>query len=383
MQNVTIGMDLGDKKHVVCVLDDTGTMIYQGTVENSQESLTSFFQKYENATVAIEASTHSPWISRHLSMLGCAVLVGNPRKLRTIWDSDNKSDTRDAEMLAKIARFDPRLLYPITHRGEQAQIDLALLQSRDILVKSRTKLVNHVRSSAKSLGEKLPSGGPETMHKKVPAILPEILKASLSPVLEMIGNLTERIKEYDKQIEAVSNERYPEAELLRTIKGVGPLTALAFILILEDPTRFRKSRQVGNFVGLTPRRDQSGEMDKQLRISKSGNPYLRRLLVGAAQYILGPFGEDCNLKRFGLRLAARGGKNAKRRAVVAVARKLAVLMHRLWRNGEKYNPLYTRAKGTDNQKVTLTQCDSGHQGQCSPIEETQRCMDRWGFLNTW
>jgi len=144
-----------------------------------------------------------------------------------------------------------------------------------------------------------------------------------------------------QQVKKISEEKYPETELLRAIKGVGPITALAFVLILEDPERFSKSRQVGSFIGLTPSRDQSGEIDKQLRITKAGNPLLRRLLVGAAQYILGPFGEACDLRRFGLKLSARGGKNAKRRAVVAVARKLTVLLYRLWRHGEIYGPLYT------------------------------------------
>jgi len=166
------------------------------------------------------------------------------------------------------------------------------------------------------------------------------IRNALEPVVQIIGYLSTQIKEFDKQIELLCAKQYPETELLRGIKGVGPLTALAFILPLEDPSRFDKSRQVGCFLGLTPRRDQSGETDKQLRITKAGNPYLRRLLVGSAQYILGPFGEDCNLRKFGLRLAARGGKNAKRRAVVAVARKLAVLMHRLWQHGLIYEPFY-------------------------------------------
>ena len=159
-------------------------------------------------------------------------------------------------------------------------------------------------------------------------------------MIAIIGNLTQQIKKYEHAIETVSRERYPETELLRAIKGVGPLTALAYILIIEDPLRFSNSRKVGEFVGMVPRRDQSGETDKQLRITKAGNSFLRRLRVGAAQYILGPFGEDCNLRRFGLRLSARGGKTAKKRAVVAVARKLAVLLHRLWKNGEEYKPLY-------------------------------------------
>ena len=344
VENITIGMDLGDKNHTVVVLDENGEKIVCCTVLNDKKSLNTFFRKYKGATVAMEAGTHSPWISRQLSVLGCSVLVGNPRKLRAIWDSDKKADDRDAEMLAKIARFDPSLLYPITHRGVQAQIDLELLQARDVLVKSRTKLVNHVRGSAKSLGGRLKSCSAESFHKQDLSSVPEAAQETLKPTLEIIKLLSEQVKEYDRQIERISKESYPESRILRAIKGVGPLTALAFILIIEDPSRFDKSRQVGNFVGLTPRRDQSGEVDKQLRITKAGNPYLRRLLVGAAQYILGPFGEDCNLRRFGLRLACRGGKNAKRRAVVAVARKLAVLLHRLWMHGEVYDPLYKAQK---------------------------------------
>lgn len=345
MHNVTIGMDLGDKNNAICILDSLGKVIDQTTVANTNDDLKEFFSKFKEATVALEAGTHSPWISRLLVAMGCNVLVGNPRKLRVIWDSNNKDDTRDAEMLARIARFDPDLLYPITHRGKAAQIDLELLQARDILVKNRSSLVNHVRSSVKSLGYRLPSCSTESFHRQIVDDLPEEIHETLEPVVQIIGQISTQIKEFDKQIEQICAEQYPETELLRGIKGVGPLTSLAFILTLEDPTRFDKSRQVGCFLGLTPRRDQSGETDKQLRITKAGNPYLRRLLVGSAQYILGPFGEDCNLRKFGLRLAARGGKNAKRRAVVAVARKLAVLMHRLWQHGLIYDPFYNPQQG--------------------------------------
>lgn len=340
MDSITIGMDLGDKKHVAFVIDQLGRSVTNCEVKNDQESLVDFFKKYPGATIAIEAGTNSPWISRLLSTLGCTVLVGNPRKLRAIWAGDNKSDVRDAEMLARIARFDPDLLYPINHRNEQTQVDLKLLQSRDILVRSRSSLINHIRGSVKAFGSRLPQCSAESFHRQVGEHLPEKLRAPLQPLLHMIEQLTEQIKAFDKWVEETCNEKYRETELLRRVKGVGPLTALAFVLILEDPTRFSKSRQVGKYVGLIPRRDQSGEIDKQLRITKAGNPFLRRLLVSAAQYILGPFGEDCHLRRFGLRLAERGGKNGKRRAVVAVARKLAVLLHRLWQHGEIYDPLY-------------------------------------------
>ncbi len=344
MNNITIGIDLGDKKHTVCLLSKLGVVIESLVIDNNEEALSSFFKKYPGATVAIEAGTHSPWISRLLSSMGCNALVGNPRKLRAIWDNDDKDDIRDAEMLARIARFDPQLLYPIEHRSEKAQIDLQLLKSRDVLVKNRSSLINHIRGSVKALGYRLPSCSSSSFHRQAGDHLPAEIYDTLEPVLGIIEKISNQIKEFDKLVDQSSKDRYPETELLRAIKGVGPLTSLAFVLVLEDPTRFEKSRQVGKFVGLTPRRDQSGEIDKQLRITKAGNSFLRKLLVGSAQYILGPFGEDCNLRRFGLRLAARGGKSAKKRAVVAVARKLAVLLHRLWLHGEVYEPLYTHQR---------------------------------------
>jgi len=340
MRNVTIGMDLGDKKHVITILDEDGVIIKSCSLNNARASIIKYFRKYQGSTVAIEAGTHSPWISREIKALGCNVLVGNPRKLRSIWNSDDKADVHDAEMLARIARFDPELLYPIAHRSERTQADLELLKARDMLVKTRTSLINHVRGAVKSFGERLPKCSAASFHKQSLDFLPENLKTVLQVILKTIEDITDRIKELNRRIEKISRENYPETELLQAIGGVGPLTALAYVLVLEEPGRFGKGRQVGKFLGLTPRRDQSGETDKQLRITKAGNRFLRRLLVGAAQYILGPFGPDCHLRQFGLRLAERGGKSAKKRAVVAVARKLAVLMHRLWRNGEVYDPFY-------------------------------------------
>jgi len=344
MRNVTIGMDLGDKKHVITILDEDGVITKSYSLRNVRSSIIKYFKKYQGSTVAIEAGTHSPWISREIKALGCNVLVGNPRKLRAIWNSVDKADVHDSEMLARIARFDPGLLYPITHRSEQAQADLELLKARDMLVKTRTNLINHVRGAVKSFGERLPKCSAASFHKQCRDFLPENLKTVLQAVVETIEHITGRIKEFDRQLEKISREVYPETELLKAIGGVGPLTALAYLLVLEEPSRFGKGRQVGKFLGLTPRRDQSGETDKQLRITKAGNPFLRRLLVGAAQYILGPFGPDCNLRRFGLRLMEKGGKNAKKWAVVAVARKLAVLMHHLWRNGVVYDPFYKSHK---------------------------------------
>jgi transposase len=178
-----------------------------------------------------------------------------------------------------------------------------------------------------------------SFHKKAAEHIPEALWPALGPILETIGSLTERIRDYERQLETISKEHYPDTELLRQVEGVGTLTALTFVLTLEDPYRFEKSRAVGAYLGLVPARDHSGDRDPQRHISKEGDEMLRKLLVGSANYILGPFGSDSDLRRHGEKIASRGGKNAKKRAVVAVARKLSVLLHSLWLSAEVYEPL--------------------------------------------
>ncbi len=337
---ITIGMDLGDKFHIAVVFDEQGNELNIFKVINNKKEVTRFFESYKNAKVAIEAGTHSPWISRLLREMGIHVYVGNPRKLRCIWDSTDKSDERDARMLGMVCRLDPRLLHPLRHRGSQAQADLAMVKSRDILVKNRNQLINHARGLVKANGDRLPKCSSESFVKRCEPYVPEELKPALATVFESISNLTQQIKELDRKIDQLSKQRYPETQYLRQVPGVGPVTALAFVLTIEDPARFSKSRQVGPFLGLTPRRDQSGEIDKQLPITKAGDKYLRQLLVGCAHYIIGPFGPESHLRRHGLMVACRGGKNAKKRAAVAVARKLSVLLHRLWVTEQTYDPFY-------------------------------------------
>jgi transposase len=344
MTNVTIGIDLGDKIHEVCVLNMDGEIVERFSVKNTKKQLQKEFKRFLAPVIAIETGTHSPWISRILTAMGARVLVGNARKLRAIWSSSQKTDVRDAEMLARLARFDEKLLYPIHHRCEQAQVDLEMIKARDIMVSVRTKLINHVRCVVKSLGERLPACSAECFHKRAEVSMPDKLRATQTPLVEQIALLTQKIRAYDKQIEQLAKVSYPETACLRQIQGVGVLTSLTFILTLESSDRFATSRSVGPYLGLIPRHDQSGETDNHMRITKEGDVFLRRLLVSCGQYILGRFGQDCDLRRYGLRLAARGGKVAKRKAVVAVARKLSVLLHRLWSTGEIYQPLYNAKK---------------------------------------
>jgi transposase len=348
--SMTVGIDLGDKYSHLCLLDtESGEVIEEGRLRTTPEVLRRrFCSEQRPLRIAIEAGTHSPWVSRVLEECGHEVLVANARKVRLIYANKHKTDEIDAENLARLARLDPKLLYPLKHRGEDSQAHLAIIRSRETLVSCRTQLVNHVRGAVKSFGARLPKCPARSFHKKAPEHIPQALWPALGPLLETIGSLTERIREYDRQLETVCQECYPEeTDLLRQVEGVGALTALTFVLTLEDPYRFAKSRSVGAYLGLVPARDQSGDRDPQKHISKEGDQLLRKLLVGSAHYILGPFGSDSDLRRHGEKIASRGAKNAKKRAVVAVARKLSVLLHRLWVTGEIYEPLYNAHRRGD------------------------------------
>jgi len=331
-----IGLDLGDKQHMAVVFESDGRESGRAKIGNTADQLRKFFARHKGAVVVMEAGTHSPWISRLLESLGHDVHVGNPRKLRAIWDADDKSDERDARILGLMYRMEPRLLHRIHHRGEQAQMDLERIKARDALVSARTALVNYVRAAVKSTGSRVPSCSAPSFHKRARECMPDVLESALNPVLCSLETLTDQIRMLEREIIHLCEHQYPETEHLRPVGGVGPITALAYVLTIEEPERFAKSRQVGAYLGLVPRRDQSGDQDKQLRITKAGDVYLRKLLVSSANYIMGPFGPDCELRRYGQRIAARGGKNAKKRALVAVARKLAVLLHRLWSDQSAY-----------------------------------------------
>jgi transposase len=343
----TAGLDLGDKYSYLCLIDTgSGEVIEEGRLRTTPEAIRRRFASERPLRIAIETGTHSPWVSRLLEECGHEVLVANARRLRLIYSNKRKTDEIDAENLARLARLDPKLLYPVRHRGEQSQAHMALIRSRQALVDCRTQLVNHVRGAVKSFGHRLPKCPARTFHKRVQEHIPEALLPALEPLLEQIASLTERIRDYDRRLVAISEEHYPETALLRQVEGIGPLTALTFVLTLEDPYRFEKSRSVGAYLGLVPATDRSGDSDPQKRISKEGDEMLRKLLVGSAHYILGPFGSDSDLRRHGQKIASRGGKNAKKRAAVAVARKLSVVLHRLWVTAEVYDPLYnTRRRG--------------------------------------
>ena len=335
---VTVGIDVGDRYSHFCMLGDDGEVVREQRVRTTERELSRALAAVAGAQLVMEVGPRSPWLSRLFTRLGHEVILANPRQVALIARSQRKTDRSDAEQLARLGRFDAKLLFPIRHRGEQAQADLQTLRSRDAVVGARTKLVNHVRGAVKAWGAALPSCTTAAFPKQVREHIPEELRAALEPLLGTIEELTKQIREYDKQIEELC-ERYRETAAMRQIVGVGPITALMFSLTIEDAERFPKSREVGAYLGLTPRSRESGERRPQLRITKEGDAALRRTLIQAAHYILGPFGPDTDLRRWGLRYAEAGASNAKKRAVVAVARRLAVLMLALWKSGEVYEPL--------------------------------------------
>src|SRR5271156_1975782 len=343
-QKLTIGLDLGDRWSFHCVLDEASKIILEQKVPTTPEAMEQIFEKIPRGLIALETGTHSPWVSRRLTELGHKVIVAHAQKVQLITKSTRKDDRHDARTLARLARIDPELLGPVRHRSAQAQIHLTVIRARAELVSARTSLVNAARGLVKSYGQRLPKCGTQQVKRELAAGLHAELREVLEPLLKEIESLNERIQEYEVRMEKIARESYPQVELLKQVKGVGTQIALTYVLTLDDPHRFPKSREVGCFLGLRPGRRDSGESQPQMHISKEGDRYLRTMLVQGAHYILGPFGQDSDLRGWGLRLAERGGKNAKKRAVVAVARKLAVLLHRLWVSGEVYEPLRNSQK---------------------------------------
>jgi transposase len=340
----TIGMDLGDRFTYYCVLDETGEVILEQKLPTTKPAMKHEFGRISRSRVALETGAHSPWVSRLLTELGHEVIVAHARNVRLIGESSRKDDRLDARMLARLARMDPRLLSPVQHRSAEAQVHLTVIRARAALVGARTALVNSARGLAKSYGERLRKCGTQQVSKDLAAGLSAELRVALEPLLAEVTSLNQRIAEYDRRIEQIATQVHPEVALLKQIKGVGTLIALTYVLTVADPHRFRRSRDVGCYLGLRPGRRNSGNSEPQMHISKEGDRYLRTLMVQGAHYILGPFGQDSDLRRWGLKLAERGGKNAKKRAVVAVARKLAVLLHKLWVSGEVYEPLRNNHK---------------------------------------
>jgi len=332
---MTMGLDLGDRYSRYCLLNEESEVVEEGRIQSTEAALRRHFEGEARQRIALECGWQSPWVSRLLKTLGHQVLVANPRKIPALTASVSKNDRNDAEALARFAAADPKLLSPVHHRSLKRQQDLNLIQARATLVHARTMIVNAVRGLVKSAGGRLPACSTESLPVRGQASIPPSLVTVATPLFKQIALLNEQIGSMDQQIEKLA-VKYPEIAVLRTAPGVGPLVAATYVLTLDRPDA--ANRSAGAFLGLRPGQSQSGDSDPQRRISKAGDTYLRSLLVQSAQYILGRFGPDSALRRWGLKLASTGGKRGKKRAIVAVARKLAVLLHSMWRSRQRFQP---------------------------------------------
>lgn len=340
-QRLTIGIDLGDRDSRYCILDAKGEIVSEGQVATTKTGFRSQFEKMPHSRVALEVGSHSPWVSRQLAGMGHEVIVANAHKVKLITQSVRKNDRIDARQLARLARVDPQLLSPIRHRGEEAQADLAVIRARAELMEARTGLINCARGLVKPMGERLKQCDAEQVEEALGKPLSAAAQAVIGPLLKSVEAISAQIGAYDEQLEEIA-KRYPEVELLTQVYGVGTLIGLTYLLTIEDAERFQHSRDVGAFLGLQPKQRESGASQPELGISKAGDRLLRSYLVQAAHCILRKGAPDSDLRAWGLRKLGLGGKSAKRRALVAMARKLAVLLHRLWVTGEVYDPLYNR-----------------------------------------
>lgn len=347
-----IGVDLGTKKSTVCVL--TGkTVTQQLEIPTRMPAIQEAFAGLPTgATVVLEVGTCSRWVSRAIANLGFEVVVVVPESLKQAFHPRGKgrrrrkTDSRDAEALARLYAADPNLMRRVEHRPDQVYRDLSRLRSRDHLVRMRTQAMLHVRGRLRALGITTPRTSSESFVKKLwPDLSPEdrlLVKGHVS----VITSLNAAIRTLDREIAKIAATRYPDTRILEEVTGVGPVTSLAFVLVVARKDRFQRNRDVGAYLGLVPRKLESGDQDPELSITKTGDEFLRRLLVQCAHYIMGRNCRvDSDLRRFGLALAARGRKNAKKRAAVAVARKLAVLLLSVWKSRSKYVPLRNAPSG--------------------------------------
>lgn len=337
----TMGIDLGDRfSWVFVVSNETGEVLGNQRVRTRVQDFETLLAGLPRMRVVLETGTHSNWVARLAQRCGHETVVAHARCLRMVYENPRKSDEVDARMLAELGSTHPHLLHPVRVRTAETSAHLAVLRARDSLVRTRTRLVCSARGLTKSLGYRLPSCSSKCFARRAWKACPEALQPAVRPQLLTVAVLTRQIRSLDREVERLCRERYArETGPLLQVSGVGALTALAFVLVTGDPSRFRKNRDVGAYLGLVPGRNQSGSSDPQLSISKCGDGLVRRLLVQCSQHILGPFGTDSDLRRWGLRQAERGGRYAKRRAIVAVARRLAVLLMSLRRTGAVYEPL--------------------------------------------
>lgn len=343
-----IGLDLGDKHINFAEITGDGEVV-EGRVPTSRAALRRWFGQRSPCRFALEVGSQSRWVAEELNAQGHEVLVLDPRRLKLITGTLYKNDRRDATRLATAARQWAELLPIVPPRKLAEQYALTLVRARAAAVESRTKVINTIRGLLKPYGERISKEGRSPAFVAMArAELPGELLSLIEPLLRALDQLNAVVADYDKQVDQKSAEQFPEVEHLRTIYGVGPVTSLYFVALVGDPHRFSDSRSIGPYFGLVRRQDDSGDRVSELGITKAGDPLMRALLTNCAAHILGPFGKDSDLRRWGLAKLGGNSRRERNRTRVALARKLAVLMLSMWKSGEGYEPFHhSQASGAE------------------------------------
>jgi len=328
------GIDLHQNETEICVVDDDGTLIEQARIKTTRKALRRRFDGQPSMKVAMEAGGSSPWVSRLIESMGHDVVVCAPRRVRLIAESTMKSDEIDAQVLARLVRVDEGFLGRVTHRSESAQLQRGLMTARTALVNARSRWVHSARGILRSFGFRVPGGSTSRFHERCAKVeMPDDLRAVVQPLLNQTEQVSLEIQALDDLLEDIAATN-PIAQHLQAVPGVGTIVALYFVFSIDDPDRFQHSRDVAAFFGLRPILRGSGEVCHSGRITKEGDPEMRRLLIQAAHGMINSR-KSCALQQWALKLAARRGK---KKALVALARKIAVLLHHLWVTGEVYRP---------------------------------------------
>jgi transposase len=331
-----VGLDVSLKQTSICVVDQTGLIAREGVVDSDPEAISVFLKSKapDAVRIGLETGPTSTWLWTELKRLGLSVVCIDARHAKAVLKMQiNKSDRNDAIGIARIMQTG--WFKEVHVKDIDSHSVRALLASRALLVKIKRDLENQVRGLFKNLGLVIGRATFNVFAVRAEELIedrPELV-AAVRPLLEARNAVEQQVRELDRKVTKLAR-RDGQVRRFMTVPGVGPVTALAFKATIDDPARFARSRSVGTYVGLTSRRHASGEVDWSGRISKCGDAMLRSHLFEAAGVLLTRVPKWCAVKAWGARLAKRNGLN---KAKVAVARKLAVILHRMWIDGTEFN----------------------------------------------
>lgn len=337
---IVVGVDVSEKHLNLCEIDGDDA-VCESRMANSSKKLLEHFQGKAKRRIIIEVGAHTRWIAELLEQLGHQVLIVDPRRTKLISGSLYKDDRIDAMTLAMLGRDAPALLKTVPLRRLESQMVLTLVRARASAVKGRTRIVNTVRGVLKPYGYTIPKDSRgATFTAYIRETLDQALLRIVEPLLVLIETFNAQIKRYDDDVALVLPRLAPDTVHLTQINGVGALTVLYFVALIGDPHRFASNRDIGPYLGLCRKRQDSGDYKSELGITKAGDSLMRALLANCASYLLGPFGQDSDIRRWGLKKVGGGSRAEKKKAKIAVARKLAVVMLTLWKTGRPYTPFH-------------------------------------------